>query len=77
MSSVEEPPSSSEMAAQPEQILDFLFDAQDGVLTTEVTTTETAVPQQDNTMPTLSLVSCSQVKFLVYGVYTAYATIVT
>ena len=51
---MEEPPS-LKMAAQPEQVLDLLFD-QDGVLTTEVTTTQTTV-MQDGTMPTLSFVS--------------------
>ena len=51
---MEEPPS-LKMAAQPEQVLDLLFD-QDGVLTTEVTTTQTKV-LQDGTMPTLSFVS--------------------
>ena len=57
-SSVEEPPS-LKMAAQPEQVLDLLFD-QDGVLTTEVTTTETrSTVLQDASMPTLSFVSPS------------------
>ena len=59
-SSVEEPPS-LKMAAQPEQVLDLLFD-QDGVLTTEVTATETTV-LQDSSMPTLSFVSTGGERF--------------
>ena len=59
---MEEPPS-LKMAAQPEQVLDLLFD-QDGVLTTEVTTTPTrSTVLQDGSMPTLSFVSTSGERF--------------